>query len=781
MQSLAKALSSRDIESFRRALHSSTEVEKNDNQTAMTIFEKACQTPGCAAFIEECILAGCDVNKVSLFFRLLLIYFHQSINQSYFFQLNVELNRRPINFVVESHCEENLAALLRDPSVDLNSKCNMLRTPVNSLAEHITDENFREIFPCIKLLIQHGADVNLPDKREMTPITKILKNGRLSIANKETIVRYLLQNVVEVDIDTHRNGEARVLLQKLLPDIELTPNVLNHVTNHRQWDFNRLFLALKNDREDEFLLGLNNIAEKCPETLHELFTAAESRETLLIVAIGKDLMMAVQKMIDLGADVNYFISSTRDSLPPIKCAVIRGHWRCLEILLKSPDLDINSSPLLPTVVRNLGQIASKGIDFEKCFHILLNHRNIDINQIDVTNCTALHYAVKFNNSSAVLELLKRGAYIGVQNKFNQLSISNINAKVLEKHFDSCITTNGFRLSDDNFEIEFDYRNFIPHQNTAAESVVNEMTSIEYISESTELKRLIMHPLIASFLTLKWNRLALFFYINFFLCVLFAVITVTYILVYYSSGESSTVADFMRIIIFLLTVYIAAREMAQFVFSPRVYLKSLENYLECSLVVLVMLILFNVYSDTWRRIFAATTILLIAIEIFLLAGSLPFWSFSCHYVMLKTVTWSFLKSLSLYAIILLAFSLSFFTLLHEPPKESKESKNSEKDQQNNNDDDDEFNKFNNLGLSIMKTLVMSTGEFDVASINFKLNAFSYLVFIIYLFIVSIVLLNLLNGLAVSDTQAIKSEAELTNFIRRCQVLARYDGVMTNKLV
>lgn len=215
-------------------------------------------------------------------------------------------------------------------------------------------------------------------------------------------------------------------------------------------------------------------------------------------------------------------------------------------------------------------------------------------------------------------------------------------------------------------------------------------------------------------------------------------------------------------------------MAQFLFNPRVYITSIENYLECTLIVLVMLILFKVCSESWHRIFASSTILLIAIEIFLLAGSLPFWSFSCHYVMLRTVTLSFLKSLSLYAIILLAFSLSFFTLLHEST-ESDETSNI-LNNENNDEESDDFNKFNSVGLSIMKTLVMSTGEFDVASINFKLNSFSYIIFITYLFIVSIVLLNLLNGLAVSDTQAIKSEAELTNFIRRSQVLARYDGVM-----
>lgn len=273
--------------------------------------------------------------------------------------------------------------------------------------------------------------------------------------------------------------------------------------------------------------------------------------------------------------------------------------------------------------------------------------------------------------------------------------------------------------------------------------------------------------------------------NFLLCSLFAVSSISYILVCYNEEPSSAeLKHFMRGVTLVLTCYIAVRELSQFMFSPRIYLRSLENYLECILIVLVVMILFDICSDNWRRTVAATSILLIALEIFLLAGSLPFWSFSTHYVMLKTVTWSFLKSLSLYAIVLLAFALSFFTLLREPRKEKppkvdlRLAANNAED--NTADDDDgELNKFENLPLSIIKTLVMSTGEFEAASINFDLNPWSYVVFIAFLFIISTVLLNLLNGLAVSDTQVIKSEAELTNYIRRSEVLARYESALLNK--
>lgn len=710
-------------------------------------------------------------------------------------QLNEKFQKRPINFAVESFCFENVAALLADPNVNVDSKYTSL-TPINFLAEKISDTNFSQVYRCIKLLLKHGADLNIPSRREITPIVNILKNKNLSAPNKELIVTYFLENA-NVDIDTHRNGEARSLITKLLPDLEL-PTV--RVQLNQSWDFNRLMACLQNENEMEFLQGINSIAENQPGELPSLFSAIDNNETLLILASKKGLSSAVERMLRLGADINAKIDGSHEPLNPIKCACIFGNWKVLEILIKSPKLDLNNSgALVSIVVKNIGEHITQKCNYSKCFEILLNHKKIDINQQDMFDCSPLHYAIKFNNSDAIRKLLEKGAFIGVRNKFNQLSISNINPKVLEKHLDSCITTNGIRTGEDSFEIHFDYTNLVPlatrescekstdECKTAAKGSPNEMTSIEYIAESSELRHLIRHPLIASFLFLKWNRLALIFYVNFLLCSLFAVSSISYILVCYNEEPNSAeLKHLMRTITLMLTAYIAVRELSQFVFSPRIYLKSLENYLECVLIALVVLILFDICSDGWRRTVAATSILLVALEIFLLAGSLPFWSFSTHYVMLKTVTWSFLRSLSLYAIVLLAFALSFFTLLREPPKTPVKSqpRNPVSNAEDNNsggdgDDDGELNKFENLPLSIIKTLVMSTGEFDAASINFDLNPWSYVVFIAFLFIISTVLLNLLNGLAVSDTQIIKSEAELTNYIRRSEVLARYEMALLNK--
>lgn len=639
--------------------------------------------------------------------------------------------------------------------MNVDSKYSTL-TPINFLAEQITDANFSNVYRCIKLLVKHCADLNIPGRREMTPILNILKNKHLSAPNKELIVTYFLENA-DVDIDTPRKGEARALIAKLMPDLQL-PAVREQSTH---FDFNRLMVCLLNENETEFLHGLNHIAEHNPEQLSELFRADDNNETMLILACKKGLSLAVERMLRLGADINAKVDTPHDPLNPIKSACIFGNWRVLEVLLKSSKLDLkNSGALLSIIVKNIGEQVTPKCNYEKCFQMLLKHRNVDVNQMDLNDCSALHYAVKFNNSHAILELLKRGAYIGVKNKFNQLSISSINPKVLEKHLDACITTNEYRSGDDNFEIHFDYTNLVPLETRQSaektsddgkkslKNCPDEMATIEYMSQSSELRHLIRHPLIASFLFLKWNRLAFIFYVNFILCSLFAVSTVSYVLFCYNEEPSSMeIKQMMRCITTVLTIYIVVREISQFTFSPRVYLTSLENYLECTLIVLVVLILSDLCSDEWRRTIAATSILIIAIEIFLLAGSLPFWSFSTHYVMLKTVTWSFLKSLSLYAIILIAFSLSFFTLLRENPKDEKsggidvrlQSANTPKSDSDNEDDDGELNKFSNLGLSMMKTIVMSTGEFDASSINFQNNPWSYFVFIAFLFIISTVLL------------------------------------------
>lgn len=768
-----------DIEAFRKALNRLEDLERSGNDTSLSIFEEACQTPNCAAFIEECIQFGCDVNRVSFIlvqifslwtnnllhcknvsYRLRLIHFFYLPSNFDRLQQSPSLQKYPINFAVESHDSANIGTLLKTSS-SLGIKCltdvkYANSTPIITLCGQITDDNYQKLFACIKVLIKYSANLNISNARGFTPIHTILvrKQHELNYTNKQELLTYMFDNVHGIDIDSHRNGQARELLEQLLPGRSF-PRTHN---DFPQWNFNTLMDCLRTEKEAEFLSGLNQITEsygnEYPTSLIGLFSSIENDETLLILACKKGLSVAVERMLQLGANVNYSNSQQK----PIEYACKGGYWTIIEILLKSPGIDVENveTPLLSIVVNKNEKNPTANRNFNKCLELLLAHPTIDINQKEAnSDLTALHYAVRNKDTDIIHCLLESGAFIGIRNRFNQMSISNIDPSLLESHFDRCITTNDLRRADENFEIEFDYKNLVPPglqrvnntantEKSAITAFSDEISSIEYIASTKELKHLIEHPLISSFLFLKWTRLAFAFYTNFALFVAFVLSTTLYILVCLDmKPELQSIRDALQFLTAILLVYIVIREIVQFYHSPSSYVKSIGNYVDLLLIALTAITL---WTDGTIRQIGASIILLMAYELFVLAGSLPFGVYSTHFVMFKTVSLSFLKSFALYAIIIIAFSLSFFTLLHKRDEPSMDDNGNVKIEE-----DDDINRFGNVQSAVIKTLVMLTGEFDAASINFDKNIWNYMCFITFLFLISTVLFNLLNGLAVNDIQ------------------------------
>lgn len=359
----------------------------------------------------------------------------------------------------------------------------------------------------------------------------------------------------------------------------------------------------------------------------------------------------------------------------------------------------------------------------------------------------------YNKSKTIFHLLKKGAYIGMQDKNDRPAIWNIHAKTLEKYFDQCIQ------GDDL--VVFNFENLI----APSEEYPNDMTAIEFISNSNDLKHLLEHPLIASFLFLKWNRLALIFYLDFMCYFLLSIVT-GFLSMYYLADPKNYLIE-MCVMIVLFIIYVAFRRTLQVIHCSSHYLKNWENYLNSLLTFLIVVFLtcfvisvpWNLYSPT----LAAVCIILITYEFFMLAGS--FWHFSIYSEMFIVVAMNAVKSLQLYAIFLPAFSLLFYILLRDSSTKDGDGPN--------------LNKFPTLGASVVKTIVMSVGEFDVINVNFDVNTISIYIFIGFLFLISTVFMNLLNGLAVSDTQQIQSKAQLTSFRKRSQVLARYEEILTHQ--
>ena len=106
-----------------------------------------------------------------------------------------------------------------------------------------------------------------------------------------------------------------------------------------------------------------------------------------------------------------------------------------------------------------------------------------------------------------------------------------------------------------------------------------------------------------------------------------------------------------------------------------------------------------------------------------------------YRVLKT----FVSFLAWYSLFIIAFALSFYILLH------KDIGGLEND----------YPFFDRVGLVLVKTFAMFVGELEFSDIPFN-SPFSYVFFLLFIFLIVVVLMNLLNGLAVSDTGLIREE-------------------------
>ena len=106
------------------------------------------------------------------------------------------------------------------------------------------------------------------------------------------------------------------------------------------------------------------------------------------------------------------------------------------------------------------------------------------------------------------------------------------------------------------------------------------------------------------------------------------------------------------------------------------------------------------------------------------------AYNIYSTMFYRVLKTFTTFLIWYSLFLLAFGLGFYILLHE----------------DNGGPDRDYAFFDHLGLCLVKTFSMFVGELEFSDIPFN-SPFSYFFFLTFVFLIVVVLMNLLNGLAV----------------------------------
>lgn len=530
----------------------------------------------------------------------------------------------------------------------------------------------------------------------------------------------------------------------------------------------------------------------------------DGKYTYLQYACDIGLPKVVQSLLDLGADPNGICPT--NNTHPVFIASFRGFVDIIQLFLnskKSITYQTSSNTVLHEVIKGLDENHhSLDVNTELCDHKMalkmllrkceISPFELDINQADDKGNTCLHYAAKIGNRDCILSLLDKGAYVGKRNVLGDPPLADIHPTVLETHLNKCIKTNGKSPKDVNYEIIFAYNFLCPptdyrqkdkdSQQTRLESQefipenIPETDPLLYMSEIPELRPLLKHPVLTSFLHLKWFTIKRYYKVNLAFYMGFWALLTMYTLLTFKMGVQNNnlsptqdnVTEFspdkipfsnnpetnLWVLVMGFLIALTFRELFQLVSSPIAYITSLENWLEISLLILTsILLLCEMSCVSYRNQISAIVILLSWGELILLVGRHP--ALATHLEMFKRVTKNFLKFLVWYSILIVAFALSFYMLFR-------------------NDADDD-NKFNDPSSATFKTIVMLTGEFDTfGSLPFSLHpVISHALFLLFIFLIAIVLVNLLNGLAVSDTQAIRADAEIVAHVSRVKLINYFE--------
>jgi hypothetical protein len=223
-----------------------------------------------------------------------------------------------------------------------------------------------------------------------------------------------------------------------------------------------------------------------------------------------------------------------------------------------------------------------------------------------------------------------------------------------------------------------------------------------------------------------------------------------------------------------TFYLTIRESIQFFWiidNKLEYFKKKSNKLEMLMIFSSWWLLMALVSHSFHsyQVSSAFIILFGAIE---LLSILPYSSLSIYMFMLKEVTITFLKFFTIFILIILAFTFSFYAIL-KPIKHSIHQHGVNETVTSN---ETVFKNFENPFTSFIKTILMFAGDFSVEP--YKLDSFWKQILFLGFVLTAFILYNLINGLAISDIQKLRSDAEFLNLKQRIRTTADCEKILCN---
>lgn len=481
----------------------------------------------------------------------------------------------------------------------------------------------------------------------------------------------------------------------------------------------------------------------------------------------------VKILIDAGATVT---TRNKKQQTPLHLAALSQSTETIELLLRmkaNPNaIDIDGrTPLHSSIVKVTRSC--------ECVRILLD-AGAEVNKPDVFGYTPLHLAALNEFPYCVMLLINAGGDVTMRTNGGISVLTFITRKtpeVIPKYvskFDSSIKLNEHELGDVDCELKLDFRILVP-------SVGNKETELLLNFIEVGHRHILKHPLSETFLFLKWGRIRKFFLFSMMYHLIFGSLYTFYIIKVFlkncpsakSIGQICWVANYIRNIGYIIIVFnmlFLAKELFQIAHSWRSYIKHWENWLQWLIILSVFCCVqpkpnMNIKEDVydWQHHVAALSIFLTWLELMMIVGRFPI--FGLYIQMFTRVFVNFVKFMLAYFCLFIAFALSFGVIFANYPA------------------------FTDLKWVLVKVIIMMSGELEYEDVFFPENAeyeikypyTAHIMYFCFVLLVTLILNNLLVGLAVSDIQGLQQSAGLDRLVRQVEMVAHLESMLFSRLL
>ncbi|XP_063357857.1 transient receptor potential channel pyrexia-like [Cydia amplana] len=456
-------------------------------------------------------------------------------------------------------------------------------------------------------------------------------------------------------------------------------------------------------------------------------------------------------------------------------AAMCGSLECVELLLRDGNADANAEDYEKRTALHAALSNS-----ERACDIIevLAGWGAQVNKKDEYGISPLHKAANDGLTQCVETLIYLGADVTSKSKKGQTALSVIARKtpkslaILRHNLDSGISLSIPKAANEEVEVEFDFGRLLKF------SYPREITYLNSLIDEGQ-KDILLHPLCSAFLFMKWGKIRKFYLARLIFCFLFVTFLSSYALtavVITCRGNFTTKygvknelcqkqsllgdileenpIEFERWVLMGITVFEIFRKLTGITgyCSIYQYFTTFENMMEW----FVLLSVFSLYNPptnySWQNHVGGYAVLGAWTNLMLMMGQLPM--FGDYVAMYQKVLKEFLKLLLAYICLLMGFAICFCVVF---PNEEM---------------------FANPLMGFISTLTMMVGELnlnilinepdkDDPPLVFELS--SQIIFILFLMFVTIILMNLLVGIAVHDIQGLRKTAGLSKLVRQTKLI------------